>query len=304
MSDQSESPILLLGLAGTGKTHFLVGLDIILDNQTDPNGLVHSDHSADRAYVQPLREQWHRGEDLDHTSRQSPPTPHELLVVHPATETRATFHIPDLAGEGFGDHFATRSFPYNFGMQLKVAKGLILFLHCDHEADHTLHGHPGFIDPVQSNETNDASSKPGQATEWSIELASRQAKLVDLLQFVAEIRQIPLRVAVAISAWDLVENAPSEIANEMPKNPASFLVKRWPLLNQFLESNSETFPNRTFGVSARGGGHTPEEISRLTGLINPRERIILVDGEHRSNDLTRPVSWILGLLDAPTPPNG
>lgn len=50
-----ESSILLVGLYGTGKTNFLVGLDIVLDEQTDPNGLVHSDHAVDRAYLQPLR---------------------------------------------------------------------------------------------------------------------------------------------------------------------------------------------------------------------------------------------------------
>jgi hypothetical protein len=78
-----ESSILLIGLYDTGKTNFLVGLDIVLDEQTDPNGLVHSDHAADRGYLQPLREQWLRGEELDHTSRQIAPPPHQLLVLHP-----------------------------------------------------------------------------------------------------------------------------------------------------------------------------------------------------------------------------
>ena len=87
MSTSSESAILLVGLSGSGKTHFLVGLDVILDNQNDPNGLVHSDHADDRAYIQPLREQWLRGEELDHTSRQAPPPPHQLLVYHPALTT-------------------------------------------------------------------------------------------------------------------------------------------------------------------------------------------------------------------------
>jgi signal recognition particle GTPase len=68
MSTPSESGILLVGLTGTGKTNFLVALDVVLDNQVDPNGLVHSDHADDRAYLEPLRGQWLRGEELEHTS--------------------------------------------------------------------------------------------------------------------------------------------------------------------------------------------------------------------------------------------
>ena len=44
--------------------------------------------------------------------------------------------------------------------------------------------------------------------------------------------------------------------------------------------------------------------ARLTKLVHARDRVILVDGEHRSNDLTRPVRWLLGLLDTPNTSNG
>ena len=124
--------------------------------------------------------------------------------------------------------------------------------------------------------------------------------LVDLLQFVAELREAPLRVAIAISAWERVENA---AAGLFPKDPSRFLAKHWPLLTQYLESNHDAFPSRAFGVSARGGGTSAEEIKRLTKIVHPRDRVIVVDGEHRSNDLTRPVRWLLGLLENPDPSN-
>lgn len=295
MSNPTESAILLVGLAGTGKTNFLVGLDVILDNQIDVNGLVHSDHAPDRAYVQPLREQWHRGEELDHTSRQAPPAPHQLLVCHPASGARATFHISDLAGETFDGQFVTRSFPREFGDRVNQATGLILFVHCDHEGDHAVHEHSIFTDPIPATQAGRVSSPTEQSTRWSIEEASKQVKLVDLLQFIQEIRDRPLRIAVAISAWDLVENAHQGIAAEMPKDPSRFVAKRWPLLQQFLECNSEMFPFRIFGMSARGGGHTPEEIARLTSFDRARDRVLIVDDNHRSNDLTRPVRWLMGL---------
>jgi hypothetical protein len=295
MSTEPQSEILLVGLTGTGKTNFLVGLDVVLDNQNDPNGLVHSDHAADRAYLEPLRAQWMRGEHLKHTSRQAPPPPHQLLVNHPASGTQATFHIPDLAGETFDSHFINRSFSNEFGQSLRQATGLILFLHCSHEGGHELLEHSQFIDSEPLLAASKAvSDETAKVTEWSIEQAAKQVKLVDLLQFVAELRNTPLRIAVAISAWDIVEMVK---LSDYPKQPSEFLAKQWPLLMQYLECNCDILPFRVFGVSARGGGTSAQEVERLTQFDQPQDRVILVDGDHRSNDLTRPVRWLLELLN-------
>jgi hypothetical protein len=301
-----DSTLLLVGLKSTGKTNFLVGLDVVLDSQTDPNGLTHSDLAADRAYLQPLKEQWLRGEVFIRTSRQQPPPPHQLLVRHPATGSNIGFHVPDLAGETFDAHFVTRSVPQDFCERLKRAKGLLLFVHCDHNADHALLEHPGLMDPALTPEA--PIPAPEAPSDWHPEAACLQVKLVDLLQFIAETIHPsgPMRVAVMVSAWDLVEKAHSQnrpAAREMPNNPNKFLSKRWPLLDQYLHSHAATFESHAFGVSARGGGDSPAEITRLTHFDHPAERVILVDGTHRSHDLSRPVRWLLGLADHPTPPN-
>ena len=306
MSTPPDSTLLLVGLTGTGKTNFLVGLDVVLDSQTDPNGLVNSDLASDRAYLQPLKEQWLRGEVLEHTSRQQPPTPHQLLVRHRATGSTIGFHIPDLAGETFDAHFVTRSMPQDFCDRLRQATGILLFLHCNHNADHDLLDHPALMDPKPAPDNAQPQQTPDPASEWDPEKACQQVKLVDLLQFIAETipQSQPLRVAVLISAWDLVEKAHKDtpgLATEMPNHPQQFLARRWPLLDQYLQSQNTVFYSRVFGVSARGGGDSIEEIARLTHFDRPTERVILVDDKHRSNDLTRPIRWLLGLAD-PTPP--
>jgi hypothetical protein len=298
MNTTSESPVLLIGLAQTGKTNFLVGLDIVLDEQSDPDGLFHSDFAPDREYVQPLREQWLQGKEFEHTNRQVPPPPHQLLVVHRKSGRRVAFDVPDLAGETFDAHFVTRSLPADFGRRVIHCQGVILFVHCDHNADHVLLEHVELLDKAPAEHPAEASVTV--QTEWELENASKQVKLVDLLQFIAELRtqQQPLPIAVVISAWDLIENAPAALSNELPKDPALFLAKRWPLLNQYLQANSFSFSSRVFGVSARGGGTSPQEITRLTSMQRPVDRIRIVDGKHRSNDLTRPVRWLLGFLGA------
>ena len=306
MNGSPDSTLVMLGLVGTGKTNFLVALDVVLDHQADPDGLHHSELAADRAYLQPLREQWLRGEVLKHTSRQPPPPPHQLLVRHPVTGTSAGFYLPDLAGETFDAQFETRSFPLGFSERLQQAGGVFLFVHCNHNADHAILEDPGFMElapalPAASPPPQSAVAEP----DWRLEDASPQVKLVDLLQFIAEIgpQQRPLNIAVILSAWDLVENAPylgPHAAAEIPKDPAQFFSIHWPLLDQFLRGNTEMFRIRVFGVSARGGGNTPEEIARLTKFDRPSDRILVVDGSHRSNDLTRPVRWLLGLLQSAT----
>jgi hypothetical protein len=306
MNSSHDSPIVMLGLSGTGKTNFIVALDVMLDDQTDPDGLRHSGFAADRVYLQPLKEQWLRGGEFEKTSRLQQPPPHQLLVVHPATGTTACFYLPDLAGETFDAHFETRSFPLEFCDRLKRAAGLLVFVHCEHNADHTILEDPSFMEP-ESTTTASPAAEPASA--WQIENAARQTKLVDLLQFIAEtrLRQSPVHIAVLISAWDLVEKAPQlgpRAAAELPKDPSRFFSIQWPLLDQFLRSHEGLFRLRVFGVSARGGGKTPEEIARLTTFDRPSDRILIVEGEHRSNDLTRPVRWLLGLLKDATPTDG
>lgn len=308
MSDSPSSTLLLLGLAGTGKTNFLVALDAVLDDQSDVDGLIHAEKAEDRTYLQPLKEKWLRGEVLEHTSRQQPPPPHQLLVRHPATGTTAGLHLPDLAGETFDAHFVTRSFPQEFADRLQHAPGVLLFLHCDHNGDHAILDNPGLMEPTPVQEPHSAISVNKSVKDWQLEDAAQQVKLVDLLQFIAETKrwQGPLRIAVIISAWDLVENAPNlgpHSSAKIPNDPEKFFSIHWPLLDQYLLSHKDIFRFRIFGVSARGGGASEADIARLTNLDRPCDRIIVVDGALRSNDLTRPVRWLLGLLNSETTSN-
>jgi signal recognition particle GTPase len=52
MRDLASSSLILLGLQGSGKTNFIVGLDVVLDAQMEGDGLVHHGLASDRAYLQ------------------------------------------------------------------------------------------------------------------------------------------------------------------------------------------------------------------------------------------------------------
>ena len=93
-------------------------------------------------------------------------------------------------------------------------------------------------------------------------------------------------------------NAPAGARSDMPLDPVLFVRKRWPLLRQFLESNSDRFVSQIYGVSARGGSGTAEDLDKMLAHTRPADRVVVVDGVHQSSDITRPVRWALGLLNS------
>jgi hypothetical protein len=235
---------------------------------------------------------------FERTNRQVPPPPHQLSVKHRSSGKHVGFNLPDLAGETIESFFVTRSIPQSLWARIRTAERLLLFVHCDHNADHSILEDPAFIEPEPEPQDGVKPTVPDAEPEWKLEDAAMQVKLVDLLQFIGEPgpREKPIRIAVILSAWDLVEKAQRigpGAATQLPKHPTKFLAHCWPLLHQFLESNEDIFCYRVFGASARGGGNMPADIKRLTSIGQPSERVILVDDNHRSTDLTRPVRWLL-----------
>jgi hypothetical protein len=111
-----------------------------------------------------------------------------------------------------------------------------------------------------------------------------QAKLVELLQFLLELVDQRLRVAVVVSAWDLVA--------EVGQPPREYVSGRMPLLRQFLDANDDVVDHAVFGVSAQGGT-IPDDKSKLLEL-DSLKRIGVFHGSESDHDITRPLAWLLG----------
>ncbi len=112
-------------------------------------------------------------------------------------------------------------------------------------------------------------------------------KLVELLQFALERTTRKVRVAVVLSAWDLVESKTSLA-------PHDYLTREMPLLGQFLDSNSDLLEHAVFGVSAQGGDITvAKEKQALLDLDDALKRIKVRHGGVRSQDITKPIAWLL-----------
>ena len=72
----------------------------------------------------------------------------------------------------------------------------------------------------------------------------RKRQIVELLQFLQRrpFNRRRRRVAVMVSAWDVVP--------EPRPDPARWLEREFPLLFQFLVTNSNSFEFRAYGMSA------------------------------------------------------
>src|SRR5690606_16707011 len=94
------------------------------------------------------------------------------------------------------------------------------------------------------------------------------------------------RIAVVISAWDLVK--------ESYRIPTDWLKRRLPLLHQFLLANRDRLPFKIFGISAQGA-ELSEDNSELQRHCRQSERIEVVsdvENEYGKHDITAPVKWV------------
>ena len=93
---------------------------------------------------------------------------------------------------------------------------------------------------------------------------------------------------MVISAWDLVEKA------SFTGTPQEYLTREMPLLRQFLESNNDLLEHTVFGVSAQGGDITVDEQKKaLLELDDALKRIKVLHGTEASQDITKPIAWLL-----------
>lgn len=277
--------LLFIGLPGSGKTTFLAALWHVLSDGSSATTLKLTKLSGDRTYLNQITKEWRECSQVPRTNLQS----EQVVVLHLDGDGFGSFDlsIPDLAGEAFKQQLTDRRISRHHDAFVQAATGVMLFLHPDvrkgtqltvaRELEATLTG-------IQKGEPSASSAVPNT---WSSEMLPHQAKLVELLQFLFERTQRRLRVAVVVSAWDLVES--------LGRPPHSVVSRELPLLQQFLETNDDLLEHAVFGVSAQGGDITvASEKQSLLELDDALKRIRVRQDQDTVQDITKPIAWLLG----------
>jgi hypothetical protein len=288
----SGSRLLLVGLRGSGKTSYLAALWHLIEAGELPTSLSSSQLQPDRQYLNRIRDAWLRFEQVGRTSLRSPETV-SLLLTDVATSYDIHITLPDLSGELFRLHWANRRAALSYTQFAADCVGILLLIHpaaikkasriplrdnygCTEDTGHPL------------RPSSDEFIPTAVPLEWSYDMSPTQVQLVELLQFTAHLRSAttPPRIAVIISAWDLIRD---------PIMPSSWLESHLPLLFQFLVANADVASFRVYGVSALGGD-LEKDLERLQSQPSPSHRIRVVDNTlPPHSDLTAPIRFLLAL---------
>ncbi len=274
---------LFVGLPNSGKTTYLAALWHVAETGDVPGSLRVSQVHGERDHLNKIREQWLRCQPIERTS-----IPAERSVsfkLHSPVSGRETeLCLPDLSGETFNQQWKTRQWSVEFDRLAGESQGCLLFIHPR-----------GVTEPERINETVDRmAGVAGETVEerdmesipipWDPNNVPTQVKLVELTQFL-RFRSFlgrPLRIAVIISAWDIVERS---------FRPDTWLMRRLPLLHQYLNASADEMSFRAYGVSAQGGELS--DAGRLQELNRPSERIVITGPDAPDHDITAPIRWLM-----------
>lgn len=314
--NEDSNKILMFGLPESGKTSFLAALAYYAGAQVPNKRLSEYKLSSNTAYINTIVQQWLSGQKQERTkivAATESSTVVELYLEEASTANRFTLHIPDFFGEIFENQFFDRLVETKYLDEIRLSKGLILFVHPEkiefpvliedvqqakklanlvnlqiggqEENDETGVTAPDF----EVNVSAEVASAENNIQPFNLEEIPTQVILVDLLEAHLEYRALtPISIAVVISAWDLVKK-------DMPElTPEGWVETFIPLLSQYLKTNVEAVRYKIFGVSALGGDiERPEEVDRLTALSEPAKRVLVQESNEMDFNITLPIEWIL-----------
>jgi hypothetical protein len=256
-----------LGLRGSGKTTFLAALWHYLESAEVTDQLEIPQLQPDRDYLNSIRTNWLSVKPVGRTSLRSTTTV-SLSLHDKLANSDIEISIPDLSGESFRLQWSTRKAPSTYVSFARNCTAAFIFIHPS--LLKRTHALKAASEDSQIITEADSARIPS-APIWSAERSSTQVQLVDILQLLLRMREVAgqMRLAVIISAWDLVKARIS---------PAGWLDSRLPLLSQFLRSNDDLFTSEVFGVSAQGGDLL-EDRDRLLSNAVPSSRCHALQGD-------------------------
>jgi hypothetical protein len=289
----SPKSFFFAGLPGSGKSTYLTAFWVYANGAPSP-ALAVEKYPESNQYLAELQEHWFNARPVPRTPSHSEREV-GLTLKRAADGQLIDVQVPDLSGESFAHIWSSRLWSAHFQTIVDRADGCVFFVHGTRIEDGaTLEQARQLARELPSdagngvNKSDDVPSElPAAAADFDITKCPTEVQIVECLQLVSENlkRRPPLRVAVVLSAWDLVKKA------DPAAEPDTWLKNRFPLLGQFLASNQPLFESAVFGISAQGGDYETEKAAIQDK--DPYKRCI-VRGELVTDefDVTVPLQWL------------
>jgi hypothetical protein len=310
--------VVVIGVPESGKSSFISALSHILEFKEIETAFTLARLPDEAKYLHEMRSDWEVCKPFERTKAGVHQIIFNLIDVQ---KHEIDLSFPDIAGEEFDKQWSSRIWNEDFLQAIEKATGLLLFINVktfrkpyskadvdelqrvaleaagkDYDqdeperqseaADEITDRGAAIAKFVSSQSPESNGAKIDDPTLWEPEKADEQAKVVDILQALADYapdRQ--WRLGIVVSAWEIIVNSTPNVT------PKGWIERNAPLLRQYLRSNPESFDVGIFGVSAQGGD--PEtEAAKLQSIETPSERVIVVMDGYKGHDLTRVVMWV------------
>ncbi len=298
----NPSYVVAIGLPEAGKTTFLAALWHVAEREEVPGSLRLERISEDAKHLNTIKNEWLRFERVGRTVPGQEESASLWLRDEGGAIGEAIF--PDLSGESFERAWVDRHWTEKYDRLVANAGSLLVFVNpatvkepytiaeMQRMAEAAFPEEPSSAEPDMQDQS-DENVPPGAVEEWSAEKVPTQVQLVELLQFAERSLKSnrPVRLAVIISAWDLVKE---DYSGET--GPTDWLKTRLSYLDQYLKSNFEQFTLRVYGVSAQGGDLVKDR-ELLLNFERASDRILIEGPDCIPHDISEPIRWCLGLRE-------
>lgn len=274
---------LIIGLPQSGKSTFLAALWHTVESGENVESLKITTLSEDIEYVNKLRDSWLKCEQIERT-KTGVIQKISLNCITENTNEIKELIFPDVSGEMFELQIQTRKISNDYLEILKSCHGILLFIN------------PNIVKPDLIFEADKIlgesklNIEENNTIAWDHLFTPTQIKLIEVLQFISTINNFRKKIAIVISAWDLIIELCE--STHIPLNPENWFSNELPLFDQYLNSNSEINEYKVFGVSAQGGSYENAD-KKLQEFDKPTDRIIIQDNFSIYNDISIPIKWLM-----------
>ena len=285
--------IILVGGPDTGKTTFIGRLWLAL--RTGSGALTASETPDQIKYVEGIVRYLHQGSFPPRTDQNLEVDQGSITIPlgldESLEEKIAELIIPDISGEIWKKAVETTELAPERMAQLEDAAGVLLFVRVLSDQN---------VNPLDW--VNAAELMKCQGDNAQPDKMPTQVMLCELLRFLE--LKLPdrtagrkPRIAVIITAWDLLDNDSSAAG------PRAYLEKEYPLFVGRL-ADLDRFDVAIFAMSIVGGDPEADEEFREELLNSDLESVGFLQFDHdgtveKINDFTFPVAWVIGTRDMP-----
>jgi hypothetical protein len=268
----------MVGMPGSGKTTYLAMLsNMLVDNCNDMKlSKKAEDIPEGYEYFSKFGRQLLECKELDRTRRLE----YNSLKISlwDDVENEYLLDVPDISGEVFRDLVKDRRINRDIAKRIQESDCLLFFINYKNMSwERRI--------PLKRRNIGEKNIYYMENKEPNSVLVSKreanQSEIVELLQTLFDLELNKPYIRFILSAWDRVEE---EKGTDIL--PSKFVKKMFPLLHQFVETNSNYFKAEYWGVSAQGGDfRNPKDVERIEEEEYNAIKVVEPTGR-KTNDLT------------------